>query len=71
MKLNYWKIHFMNLQQKGFDSEENNLQMLFKPLYNTEYTIPIHQKTKAKVGGRFIKNPILRIYALRIGNNTL
>lgn len=55
---------------KGFDSEENNLQMLFKPLYNTEYTIPIHQKTKAKVGGRFIKNPILRIYALRIGNNT-
>lgn len=53
---------------RGFDGTKN-LQLLFRPLFNTEYTIPPLQKTKTKVDERLVKNPILRIYALRIGDN--
>lgn len=55
--------------KKGFESDVT-LQMLFKPLADTEHTTPILQKTKAKIAEKSIKNPILRIYALRMGNNT-
>ena len=50
--------------EQGFSRSEHNLQHLFKPLNNFEYTISIHQKSKAR-----IKKGWLRLYAIRLSSN--
>jgi hypothetical protein len=50
--------------KKGFDSDDLNLQHLFKPLNNREYYINTHQKSKIR-----IKRGWLRLYAIRIDKN--
>jgi len=50
--------------EKGFATGGGNLQHLFKPLSNFEYSIILHQKSKAR-----LKNGWLRLYALRIAKN--
>jgi len=42
----------------------DNLQHLFKPLNNFEYSITVHQKSKAR-----IRNGWLRLYAIRLAEN--
>lgn len=49
---------------RGFDTDDINLQHLFKPLNNHEYYINIHQKSKIR-----IKRGWLRLYAIRIDKN--
>lgn len=57
--------------KEGFKNGDN-LQMLFKPLYKKETSLPVLQKTKAKVvEERKIKHPILRVYGIRIDKNTI
>lgn len=56
---------------EGFKSKGDNLQMLFKPLYNKETNLPVLQESKAKViENKRIRNAILRVYGLRIDKNT-
>ena len=50
--------------EQGFREGGNNLQHLFKPLNNFEYTITSHQKSKAR-----IRNGWLRLYAIRLAKN--
>ncbi|WP_133998434.1 hypothetical protein [Dinghuibacter silviterrae] len=50
--------------EEGFNGSVNNLQHLFKPLNNFEYTIANHQKSKAR-----IRNGWLRVYAIRLAKN--
>ena len=50
--------------EQGFDSKDINLQHLFKPLNNFEYNITIHQKSKIRIRGGW-----LRLYAIRIAEN--
>jgi hypothetical protein len=47
-----------------------SLQHVFKPLDNRESNITELQLSKASVKTRARKNPKLRIYAVRIGENT-
>lgn len=55
----------------GFKKAGSNLQMLFKPLHNKQYTIPPHQETKAKIDDkRNFPKPLLRLYGIRLGDNT-
>ncbi len=57
--------------EQGFSNCGNNLQMLFKPLFNQQYSLPKHQLTKAKIDNkRNFPKPILRIYGIRLGINT-
>ncbi len=45
--------------------------MLFKPLHNKQYTVPPHQETKAKIDDRRnFPKPLLRLYGIRLGDNT-
>jgi len=53
-----------NYSEQGFEGSDNNLQHLFKPLNNFEYTITGHQKSKAR-----IKKGWLRLYAIRLAKN--
>ncbi|HWB26668.1 MAG TPA: hypothetical protein VG738_14385 [Chitinophagaceae bacterium] len=48
------------------NNNDDKLQMIFKPLHNNEHLLPVHQKTKAKAS----KGGLLRIYAIRLGDNT-
>lgn len=50
--------------EQGFVGSDTNLQHLFKPLNNFEYTITAHQKSKAR-----IKRGWLRLYAIRLAEN--
>jgi hypothetical protein len=50
--------------EQGFGGGGNNLQHLFKPLNNFEYTIATHQKSKAR-----IRKGWLRLYAIRLAEN--
>ena len=50
--------------EKGFDDNGDNLQHLFKPLNNFEYTITVHQKSKARISKGW-----LRLYAIRLAEN--
>jgi hypothetical protein len=50
--------------EKGFFGGDNNLQHLFKPLNNFEYTITTHQKSKARM-----RKGWLRLYAIRLAEN--
>jgi len=47
-----------------------DLQALFKPLHNHETNLTVLQLSKGSIKNRFIRNPKLRIYAVRIGRNT-
>jgi hypothetical protein len=47
-----------------------NLQHLFKPLDNREVNLAVLQLSKGSAKSRIRKNPKLRIYAVRIGENT-
>jgi hypothetical protein len=53
-----------DFSEQGFDGGLNNLQHLFKPLNNFEYTITKHQKSKAR-----IRKGWLRLYAIRLAKN--
>ncbi len=56
---------------EGFEEGSKKLQMLFKPLHNKEFKLPLFQKTKAKIDNRrYFPKPILRLYGLRISENT-
>lgn len=50
--------------ERGFVASSNNLQYLFKPLNNFEYSIAIHQKSKARINKGW-----LRLYAIRLAAN--
>jgi len=50
--------------ERGFEGNDGNLQHLFKPLNNFEYTISTHQKSKARV-----RKGWLRLYAIRLAEN--
>ncbi|HEX9513946.1 MAG TPA: hypothetical protein VF939_25820 [Puia sp.] len=47
-----------------------NLQLVFKPLHNYETNLTVLQLSKGIVKNRSIKNPKLRIYAVRVAENT-
>lgn len=60
-----------DFSEKGFKGGDN-LQMLFRPLHNRQYELPEHQETKAKVQNRqAFPKPILRLYGIRLGKNTI
>ncbi|MFT3827815.1 MAG: hypothetical protein QM731_28115 [Chitinophagaceae bacterium] len=59
-----------HLTKRGFKHTGSNLQELFKPLENNEYSLYIHQQSKAVIDDHHFPRPILRIYALRISSNT-
>lgn len=50
--------------EQGFRKKDSNLQHLFKPLNNFEYSITAHQKSKAR-----IRKGWLRVYAIRLAAN--
>lgn len=50
--------------KRGFIGGPINLQRLFKPLNNFEYTIAAHQKSKARIDKGW-----LRLYAIRLAEN--
>ncbi len=50
--------------EQGFGNSGNDLQHLFKPLNNFEYTITAHQKSQARV-----RKGWLRLYAIRLAKN--
>jgi hypothetical protein len=50
--------------EEGFTSGRVNLQNLFKPLNNLEYTITIYEESKARIGRGW-----LRLYAIRRAEN--
>lgn len=54
----------LNYAKQGSLTGVPNLQHLFKPLNNGEYTIAVHQKSKAR-----IKRGWLRLYAIRLAQN--
>jgi len=47
-------------------NNSDKLQMIFKPLHDREHRLPVHQETKAKAS----KKGLLRIYAIRLDDNT-
>ena len=49
---------------QSFGDSDINLQHLFKPLNNFEYTITTYQKSKAR-----IRKGWLRLYAIRLAEN--
>lgn len=57
-----------NYAESGFEKKGHNLQMLFLPLGKQD-RIPIHQLTKAKIESRKFPR-FIRLYAIRIGQNT-
>jgi hypothetical protein len=50
--------------EHGFEDKPGNLQHLFKPLNNFEYTITALQKSKTRIGKGW-----LRLYAIRLAEN--
>lgn len=50
--------------EQGITGGDSNLQYLFKPLNNFEYTIANHQKSKGR-----IRRGWLRLYAIRLAEN--
>jgi hypothetical protein len=53
-----------DFSEQGFKGGDDNLQHLFKPLNNFEYTITARQKSKAR-----IRKGWLRLYAIRLAEN--
>ena len=56
--------------KSGFEKSGKRLQMLFKPLINTESYGKQLQKSKAEYEPRQNYKSILRLYAIKIGENT-
>jgi len=57
------------IENHFFDSDKT-LQMLFLPI-GKQYLLPLHQKTKALVNDRrYFPRPVLRIYGIRISDNS-
>lgn len=56
--------------KEGFEKKGKDLQMLFRPLVNTEAVVHAHQKSKTKVLEIYGRNPVLRLYAIKLGCNT-
>jgi hypothetical protein len=56
--------------QEGFNKSGESLQQLFKPLNNWEYQLFAHQESKAVISNHHFPKPILRMYAIRIAENT-
>ena len=56
--------------KSGFEKSGKRLQMLFKPLINTESYGKQLQKSKAEYEPRQNYKSILRLYAIKIGQNT-
>lgn len=48
----------------------HSLQQLFRPLYNQESNLLELQLSKGSIKNQYSRNPKLRIYAVRIGENT-
>jgi hypothetical protein len=62
---------FLEYSENEFLIKDNMLQTIFKPLNNNEYSLPVLQLSKAKVDNhRYFKKPKLRLYALRLNENT-
>lgn len=49
---------------------ETNLQQVFRPLNNQEKDLTVLQSSKGLIKNKIIRNPKLRIYAVRIAENT-
>ena len=49
---------------------ETNLQQVFRPLNNQEKDLTVLQPSKGLIKSKIIRNPKLRIYAVRIAENT-
>lgn len=49
---------------------ETNLQQVFRPLNNQEKDLTVLQPSKGLIKNKIIRNPKLRIYAVRIAENT-
>ncbi len=56
--------------QAGFNKSGESLQQLFKPLNNRKYKLHVHQESKAVISDHHFPKPILRMYAIRIAENT-
>jgi hypothetical protein len=54
----------LTYSKHGFTGDPIDLQRLFKPLNNFEYTIAAHQKSKARIDKGW-----LRLYAIRLAEN--
>lgn len=59
-----------NYSQNEFKETGKNLQMIFKPYSDVEPILETQQKSKAKVINLPIKNPLVRLYAIKITTNT-
>src|SRR5258708_17950106 len=46
------------------------LQRIFMPYHNQEYKVTTLQLSKGKISYELIRKPLLRLYALRVDNNT-
>jgi hypothetical protein len=51
------------------DGTDKRLEMLFKPLNNSTYNTPSLMYSKALVTKKIYREPLLRIYAIRIDAN--
>lgn len=62
---------FYDYAETGFLDKKNSLQVIFKPLKNKETNLPQHQFSKSKIDNRkLFPRPILRVYAIRMSENT-
>ena len=58
------------IEEHSFE-ENKKLEMLFRPLKDQEYKLPTFQHTKAKIDNRkYFPKPLIRVYGLRIAENT-
>ena len=56
---------------QGLENNGLTLQMIFRPLDINEHLLPIRQETKVKIHDtRNFPRPILRVYGIRLGDNT-
>ncbi len=64
--------YIYNLTAESFTYEKTTqLQTIFKPLHNKEISLPLLQTTKFRYEDSFnFPRPMLRIYALRVAENT-
>lgn len=63
------RIMFLDFEDDFFENNAK-LQEIFRPLSDSEHTIPVHQSTKSSIYNWKYLKALLRFYAIRIGNNT-
>jgi hypothetical protein len=56
--------------KKMFFEGELKLQEIFWPLYDTQIIYPLHQKTKASIKEWRFRRALVRLYAIRISENS-